>query len=459
MSVVNESRSSFGQLTSPSEVFFGMRTLFYACTPNETSYGDLEDVPPIINRASPFFFSLIFLEIIVLILKGKKSRIPRYNDTFSSLAAGLVSQLPLLFGRSIEISAYVWFYDNFCVYALPWNSPWTWVLTMLGVDLGYYWVHRFAHEINFMWAGHQTHHSSEEYNLTTALRQGLFQRYSSWIFYLPMALFIPPSMFSIHIQLNILYQFWIHTETIGTLGPLEYVLNTPSHHRVHHGVNRYCIDKNYAGVLIIWDRMFGTFEAERKEDEVVYGLTHQLNSWNPVYTQTSQWMNIFSRAWNIKGLSNKLFCLLKGPGWEPGKPRLGLVQDIPDVHAPANKFNKTVKGLLNVYCVVHFFLTLALYETLVKHQKVVAIYQMLPAATFILWSLLDIGMIYENRTNAEILEVLRCGIFVVFDLVFISSDFHSLPVVYRALRFGAMFSLVFMIGKMLAKKSLIKKSD
>merc|ERR1719347_1355456 len=171
-------------------------------------------------------------------------------------------------------TAYQYVHINYSLYQLPWDSPITWIFAGLGIDFCYYWVHRAAHEVNLLWAAHQVHHSSEEYNLTTALRQSAFQSIGSVPFYLPLALFIPPSQALVHKELNLLFQFWIHTELVTHLGPLELVLNTASHHRVHHGANRYCLDKNYAGVLIIWDRMFGTFESERDSD-IVYGLVDQ----------------------------------------------------------------------------------------------------------------------------------------------------------------------------------------
>ena len=145
----------------------------------------------------------------------------------------------------------------------------------------------FYVEVNLFWATHQTHHSAEDYNLSTALRQGVLQSYCSWIFYLPLALFVPPSIFLIHSQMNLLYQFWIHTDVISNLGPFEYILNTPSHHRVHHGRNPYCIDKNYAGVLIIWDRIFGTFAPERDNEPIAYGLIHPINTFDPLDTQVN----------------------------------------------------------------------------------------------------------------------------------------------------------------------------
>lgn len=135
------------------------------------------------------------------------------------------------------------------------------------------------------WATHQTHHSAENYNLSTALRQGFFQHYLSRLIYLPLALVIPPQTFLVHVQMNLFYQFWVHTEVISNLGPLEAIFNTPCHHRVHHGRNPYCIDKNYGGVLIVWDRLFGTFASERNDEEIAYGLVYSSASFDPLKIQ------------------------------------------------------------------------------------------------------------------------------------------------------------------------------
>ena len=160
-------------------------------------------------------------------------------------------------------------------------------MLFLGVDCAYYWFHRIAHEYNAPWAGHVVHHSSEDYNLAVALRQGTFQGLFSWVFYLPLALLgFPPAWFAAMTSFDLLYQFWIHTRAIGKLGPLEWVLNTPSHHRVHHARNPKYLDKNYAGTLIIWDRMFGTFQAE--EEEPVYGLTKPLEQLEPALGQPAR---------------------------------------------------------------------------------------------------------------------------------------------------------------------------
>jgi alkylglycerol monooxygenase len=173
--------------------------------------------------------------------------------------------------------------------------PLTWVFALILGDFIYYWWHRASHRINFMWAGHVIHHQSEEYNLSTALRQSWITQVTAAIFFLPMAVIgIPFEVYFGAVSLNLLYQFWIHTRVIKKMGPFEWVFNTPSHHRVHHGVNPEYLDKNYAGILIIWDRMFGTFIEE--EAEVIYGTVKPIQTWNPIRNNLEYWMELGRRS-------------------------------------------------------------------------------------------------------------------------------------------------------------------
>ncbi|XP_035232231.1 alkylglycerol monooxygenase-like, partial [Stegodyphus dumicola] len=288
-----------------------------------------------------------------------KKPVFRVNDSIVSVSQGLLQQISFIAFRGIQHAAYFFIYAHWRLVTLPWNSIWTWWLCFLAEDFTFYWLHRACHEINILWAAHQVHHSSEDFNLSTALRQSVLQYYSIWLFYLPWAFFIPPSVYLVHNQLNLLYQAMLHTQVIRSLGPLEYVLNTASHHRVHHGKNRYCIDKNYGGVLIIWDRIFGTFEAEK--EEVVYGLTHPVNSFEPIYIQLHHYMHICKTAWNMKGFKNKIYVIIKGPGWSPGKPWRGCIEDVPDAKAPDVKYDPHVPLTYKLYAVLHLGVLLLAY--------------------------------------------------------------------------------------------------
>ena len=220
----------------------------------------------------PIFFILIAVELGYAFYK--KLNYYRLNDSLANLSQGIGSQLVGIFLKTITFFGYLFIYESWRFYSFP-NTIWTWLILFMGVDFFYYWFHRLSHQINALWAAHIVHHQSEEYNLTVALRQSWFQSGFSWVFYLPLAFVgFEPVMFLTVSAFNTLYQFWIHTRAIGDMGFLEWFLNTPSHHRVHHGSNSKYIDKNHAGTLIIWDRLFGTFKVLPRE-EIVYGVdTH-----------------------------------------------------------------------------------------------------------------------------------------------------------------------------------------
>ncbi|XP_071239026.1 alkylglycerol monooxygenase-like isoform X2 [Salvelinus alpinus] len=268
-----------------------------------------------------------------------------------------------------------------------------------------------ARELNFLWAAHQVHHSSEYYNLSTALRQSLTQQFSSWVFYLPMALAVPPSVFAVHIQFNLLYQFWIHTEVIRDMGPLEWVLNTPSHHRVHHGRNEYCIDKNYGGALIIWDRLFGTFAPEG--DKVVYGLVHKINTYEILQIQFHYYKYLWRRFNRYKKIFNKLGVLWKGPSWKPGKPRLGDHAEVPEVTGEELPYNPSWPLALKVYVCIHGLMLLGVYQDLFESRLMLSQLTVLMMTGYILLSLTSIGFIIDQRPTASMLELLRCVLMVM----------------------------------------------
>ncbi|XP_032091115.1 alkylglycerol monooxygenase isoform X1 [Thamnophis elegans] len=398
--------------TTPKQavsVFQEFRAMFYVLGPNESSFRSVEEVPDYVDKATPLFITLVLLEVIIKWAQKKHFSF-LHSDDIASLSAGVFSRIPDVISRSVEISAYIYVWNNYRMLELPWDSSWTWFLTFIGVDFGYYWFHRMAHEINFLWAGHQAHHSSEHYNLLTALRQSILQKFASWIFYLPLALCIPPSIFAVHLQFNLLYQFWIHTEVIENLGPLEFILNTPSHHRVHHGRNRYCIDKNYGGTLIIWDRIFGTFAAEK--DKVVYGLTHPINTFESLKVQFHHCVYIWSIFWTTPGFVNKLSVMFKGPGWAPGKPRLGLIEEIPEITGKEVPFNRKLPSYMYIYVIVHFALMMGFYVDLTTSKYTLSQVTLLLRVGYIVLTLTSIGFLMDQRPEMAFMESARCYAFL-----------------------------------------------
>ncbi|XP_073340917.1 alkylglycerol monooxygenase [Pagrus major] len=387
----------------------GFRSMFSMLTPNESSFQKVEDVPQYVQQATPFFIGLMVVELVVGMLKTGAS-VVTITDGLTSVSAGMISRLPMLVMRGCELTAYLYVWDRYRLVELPWDSAWTWWFTFLGVDFCYYWVHRFAHEVSVLWAAHQVHHSSEYYNLTTALRQSLTQQFTSWIFYMPLALVAPPAIFAVHIQLNLLYQFWIHTELINDLGPLEWIFNTPKHHRVHHGRNLYCIDKNYGGILIIWDRLFGTFALE--SDKVIYGLVFPIKTFEILRVQLHYYFYLWRKSKYYKKINNKLSAFLKGPSWKPGKPRLGDHSSNPKVTGKEVPHDPSWPLHLQVYVVVHFLLVLAIYHDVFERKMMLSQLTILGMTGYILLTLTALGYIMDQRPTAAFLEMLRCVVMV-----------------------------------------------
>ncbi|XP_047735699.1 alkylglycerol monooxygenase isoform X4 [Hyalella azteca] len=353
--------------------------------------------------------------------------------------------------RGVELVGYAWLYQR-RLFDLDWNSSVTWWLAALGVDLGYYCVHRLVHEVSIGWAAHQVHHSSEEYNLSTALRQSVFQKFFAFGFYLPLALIgVPLPAILVHMQFNLLYQFWIHTEVVSTLGPLELVLNTPSHHRVHHGANPWCLDKNYAGVLIIWDRMFGTFEAERPKEKIIYGLVDQPQTFNVPWLQVFYYRDTFVKAAKQLTWADTIKSLFYGPGWCPGSPRLGF--PLPDSHnEPRKKYNPSLPAIVELYLFSHFLVTLYLQQVLLNNFNSHSCASVLLHILYMLVTLGNFGALYDGWRGAVLLEALRCVAFLFWS---VQSPLLGGGALETSVRYYSAFSAVVWAGLALFRDSLV----
>ena len=271
--------------------------------------------------AVPLFVIAVVIEVIFGLKKGRVSYEGR--DTLTSLTMGLGSTISgLLFsGFFAGLAYFVW--ENYRLYDLG-HAPWVFVIAFVLDDLRYYWVHRFGHRMRWMWAAHVIHHSSQHYNLSTALRQtwtGFLT--PGFLFGMPLfVLGIEPAIIAFCAGLNLIYQFWIHTEAIDKCPKwFEAVMNTPSHHRVHHSTNPRYLDSNYAGVFIIWDRLFGTFVAERKDDPCRYGLVSDLGTFNPLRVAAHEWVAIAKDWIAASGWKDRVNYLIQPPGWTPDGSR------------------------------------------------------------------------------------------------------------------------------------------
>lgn len=266
--------------------------------------------------AIPVFFLLIGLEIWL----SRRRKLNNYplQDTVTSLNVGIMSQFVNPVGAVVSVVMYGAVQKTYGAFEWDTSHWWTWVSALVLYDFGYYWVHRTGHEVNLFWAAHVVHHNSEEFNLSTALRQASTGFYFKWVFYMPLAVLgYPLQVFIVVGLIDLLYQFWVHTQLINRLGWMEYVFITPSNHRVHHGKNAYCVDRNYGGIFCVWDRLFGTFAEERRDEPVVYGIRSPVQSWNPLWANVHHYVVIWRKMKSMTGWRDKLMCWFASPGWQP----------------------------------------------------------------------------------------------------------------------------------------------
>ena len=262
--------------------------------------------------AIPVFLALMAVEFGVGLALGRN--VYRLNDAIGSLTAGILSQISGVFTLALRVGIYVVVYDRFALVQLPADDWRAWLFALLVYDFLYYWNHRVGHECGLFWAAHVVHHQSENFNLSTALRQTSSGAFLSWIFYMPMAIAgVPPAVFVAVGLIDLLYQFWIHTELIGKLGWFDRIFASPSNHRVHHGVNEQYLDKNYGGVLIIWDRLFGTFVEEGERP--VYGVLGGLGTFDPIWANVSYYSAIVDMSWRARDWRDKIWAWFAAPGW------------------------------------------------------------------------------------------------------------------------------------------------
>jgi sterol desaturase/sphingolipid hydroxylase (fatty acid hydroxylase superfamily) len=267
-----------------------------------------------IAYATPVFFLLIALEMLVARARGMSGAY-RLNDTINSLSLGVMSQVIGVFVRVFNYGVYALVFEHVALGTWP-QAWWAWLLAIVFYDFCYYWNHRLGHESAVFWAAHVVHHQSQRYNLSTALRQTSSGAFLGWIFYLPMAVAgVPPAMFAVAAIVDLLYQYWIHTELVGKLGAFDRWFASPSNHRVHHAVNDRYIDRNYGGIFMVWDRLFGTFVEET--ERCVYGTRAPLNSWDPLWANLEVYADLARKSRQCRRWSDKLKVWLKPPGWQP----------------------------------------------------------------------------------------------------------------------------------------------
>ncbi|MFB5649833.1 sterol desaturase family protein [Leptospira wolffii] len=388
----------------------------------------------LLDKAVPFFLGIVVVEAVW----GRRKGVYRWNDSVGDLATGILYSLS---GVLITIAA-LFLYKEIGMYSsvqtlfgwgeFPSGSPLqkgeggfvfslenllAWGFVLIAVDFIYYWFHRATHEVHFLWACHVTHHSSEEFNLTVALRQSMFQRIFEYAFNLPLALLgIPWWMFFVCHSILKIYQFWVHTRLVGKLGWMEKILLTPSHHRVHHGRDPEYLDKNHGGILILWDKWFGTYTEEKKEP--IYGLTEPLPTFNPVWANFHVYFSLWDLISRTPSWKDKILLIFKKPDWRPVS--LGGEKEIPEIdRTKYRKYDPEIPNSWKIYGILQFILLAGASVYLLKLIKLgkVSTGFYLGSSIWLIFAFFLLGLLWDGRKGIwkwEGIKFLSLGLFYFF---------------------------------------------
>ena len=366
----------------------------------------------LIALAVPFFLLALLVELGVDTWRG--THYYRNSDAINSLSAGTLSTTVGYFTKFLPLIAWGFVLENFAILDLPlaWfdASPrgiLLWVAAALGWDFCYYWFHRLSHEYSLLWAAHVVHHQSEDYNLSTALRQTSTGFLFGWLFYLPLFLLGFPLEVLVTVNaVNLIYQFWVHTRHIDRLGPLDYIFVTPSNHRVHHARNERYLDRNYGGMFILWDRWFGTFEDESSDEPVVYGTRKPLNSWDPVWANLQVYEGLWFDARHTARWRDKLRVWVSRTGWRPEDMR----QRFPERSETGSldvRFDPQAAPGISWYAFAQFLVAVVLTLTIARLFADGGPGMVLLPCLFLWAQLWTIGLLNEGRPEAVRYERLR----------------------------------------------------
>lgn len=352
-----------------------------------------------VTYAIPVFVLMMAMEFLWGRYSGRQTY--RLNDTINSLSMGLLSRVVDLLRLGFAGVVLSGLVSVLGVTPIATDSAWVWVIAFVAYDCCYYWKHRFGHEWRILWASHVAHHQSEEFNLSTALRQ-TGTDYIGFVFYLPLYVAGLPVEVVVTVgSLNLIYQFWVHTEHVRRLGPLEWILVTPSNHRVHHARNPEYIDRNYGGVFILWDRLFGTFKDEQEEIPCYYGITHALHSWNPIWANLHMWVETAQLAWRTQSWRDKLLIWFKPPSWIPAD----IEPESHDWRQP--KYDPAITNLTRYYCFAQYWLLTAFGLAAVLSNDALPYSLALTLFGLVAFSFYCHGRMLEGREHAARLEALR----------------------------------------------------
>ena len=378
--------------------------------------------------AIPIFLLMIVMELGWGLFKGNNTY--RVNDSINSLSMGLLSTVTKFVFLNIGALVFTKISQEYAIWAFDINAIGHWLLAILLYDFLYYWFHRISHERQFFWGSHVVHHQSEDYNLSTALRQTSTSFLTTWVFYIPcFFLGMPISMFVSIASAHLIYQFWVHSQHIPKLGVFEWFMVSPSNHRVHHAQNADYIDKNYGGLLIIWDRLFGTYKAEDEKQQAIYGIRVPLQSWNPIWANLHIFAGMLRDIWHTNRWSDKFRVLWSKTGWHPED----MVKRFPEQKSDLEqfeKYNPQRSSRINGAIIVQYLLLAVLHFWSAGQSTVLSSSLMWAVVIAQVAVLIVIGAVLEGKAYARPFEytrllVLSSMLWISYSAELISSDWFG----------------------------------
>lgn len=405
--------------------------------------------------AIPAFIVLIIVEWLISLRRGI---IVNYGfDTISSLSSGITNVTKDVLGLAIVILSYGWMVEHWAL--VRFDAEWIhYVIAFIALDFAGYWVHRIEHTVNLFWNRHIIHHSSEEFNLSCALRQNISAVFGWFtILLLPAALMgVPAEVIAVVAPLHLFAQFWYHTRLIDRLGFWEYIIVTPSHHRVHHAINDIYLDKNFSQIFIIWDKIFGTFQEERADTPPVYGVKRQVNTWNPILINFQHLWLMIQDAWRTKFWKDKLRIWFMPTGWRPAD--VAVKYSVTYIHDPyaQEKYRPAAGRALLVWTFTQLGITLFLFLWMLLHISDYSFAWILLYGAYIFISVYAFTSLADLSIQGLIADVLR--VIFMFVVIYKLGDWYGLPVfVMLAYSFMSVgFSIYFSVTEIFKQKLFTK---
>ncbi len=406
------------------------------------------------------FMLLLFIEWLVSHLLKKN-----YYTTFdaiSGISSGMTNNLKSIFKLSIVIVSYQWMYDHWALFKIE-SSILLYILAFIGIDFAYYWTHRWNHEINIMWNRHIIHHSSEEYNLSCALRQtisGITQVY--FFLYIPLAIIgVPPIIMNIALPIHLFAQFWYHTRLIGKMGVLEKIIVTPSHHRVHHAINPKYIDKNYSSIFIFWDKWFGTFQEELKEIAPVYGVKKPVKTWNPLIINFMHLFQLIKDAYRTKKLKAKFTIWFKRTGWRPPDVAEKYPIEIDEDPKTQIKYKTESSSFLNIWSLIQLLIHVAIQFHIINLLPKIDLHVLIIYAIFCFTSIFSYTSTMDRHWIAIPFELIKCfiGLHIIHNLTYLLTISNNLKLdtsfAYSYLFLSLIITTYYSLNKIFYKKQTV----